>query len=168
MTQLHPEAITYLAEVPPGVDGIDATLAMMQHIVADYKTDSYIVGLARGIIESVPPKEYAAEARAIFDYVRANIRYTQDVDGVEYVQSPLITLQTGHGDCDDQATLLATLLAAVGKKTRFVAAGFNGGDIEHVWTEVKIKDRWFAADTTEDYDFGWRPPHVTQRLVRYN
>lgn len=165
---LHPEATTFLAEIPPGPDGIVATLAMMQDVVAEYKHNRYIRELATQIIESVPQKRYGAESRAIFYYVRDNVRYTQDPDGLEYVQSPLVTLISGHGDCDDQATLLASLLASVGRKTRFVAAGFEGGELEHVWAEVLIGDRWFAADTTEDHDFGWRPPRITQRIVRRN
>jgi transglutaminase-like putative cysteine protease len=166
--EMHPEAQTFLSEVPPGIDGIEATLALMQSVVSEYKYQPQIVALARSIIDDVPQKSYGAESRAIFEYVRSRVRYTQDVDGMEYVQSPLVTLATQHGDCDDQATLLATLLAAVGRKTRFVAAGFNGGEVEHVWTEVWLKDRWFAADTTEDHDFGWRPPNITVRLIRNN
>lgn len=166
--RLHPEAATFLAEIPPGPDGIGATLVLMQDIVSEYKHNKEIRDLATRIIESVPQKSYGAEARAVFNYVRDHVRYTQDPDGMEYVQSPIVTLQTGHGDCDDQATLLATLLASIGKKTRFYAAGFDGGDLEHVWAEVLIGDRWFAADTTEDHEFGWRPPRITQRLIRTN
>lgn len=168
MPRLHPEAATFLAEIPPGTDGIEATLALMQRVVAEYKWQPEVVGLAREIVAAVPAKSYAQEARALFDFVRANVRYTRDVEGLEYVQAPDITLEVGHGDCDDHATLLAALLAATGHKTRFVAAGFNGGDLEHVWVETLIGDRWFAADTTENRDFGWRPPFITQRIVRYN
>lgn len=165
----HPEVDTFLVRIPGGEAGIRATLAVMGEIVREYKKEIDLIQFARNIIAPVPPKHYAAEAAALFEFVRENVRYTQDVDGVEVVQTPENTIMLGHGDCDDMATLLATLLAAIGKKTRFVAGGFNGGPIEHVWTEVLIGDRWFAMDATElDFEFGERPPGMTSSIVFHN
>lgn len=169
MSLLHPEVSSYLASIPDGEAGTEATLAVMGRIVREYKKHSDVIAVARGIVDQVPPKHYAAEAAAIFQYVQREVRYTQDVDGVEVVQTPDKTILLGHGDCDDMAVLLATLLAAVGKKTRFVAGGFESGPIEHVWVEVLIGDRWFAMDPTEiDYEFGDRPPGVTSSLIWHN
>lgn len=169
MSLLHPEVDTFLASIPDGQAGTEATLAVMGRVTRDYKKNPEVIAAARAIIEAVPPKHYAAEAAIIFQYVQREVRYTQDVDGVEVVQTPDKTMILGHGDCDDMAVLLATLLAATGKRTRFVAGGFDGGPIEHVWVEVLIGDRWFAMDPTEiDYEFGDRPPGVTSSLVWHN
>lgn len=169
MPKLHPEVESYVASIPDGQAGTEATLAIMGRMVRDYKKQPEIIAVARGIVESVPPKAYAAESAAIFQYVQREVRYTQDVDGIEVVQTPDKTIMLAHGDCDDMAVLLATLLAAVGKKTRFVAGGFENGPIEHVWVEVLIGDRWFAMDPTEtDWDFGDRPPGVTDVLIWTN
>lgn len=169
MSLPHPEVETFLARIPGGDAGIRATLAVMGEIVREYKKEIDLIQFARNVIAPVPPKHYAAEATALYEFVRDTIRYTQDVDGVEVVQTPENTIMLGHGDCDDMSVLLATLLAAVGKRTRFVAAGFDGGPIEHVWVEVLIGDRWFAMDPTEiDWEFGDRPPGITSQMVWHN
>jgi len=166
---VHPEVDVLLQRIPDGDAGIRSTLAVMGEIVKAYKKDIAVITFARDLIADVPAKNYAAEAQTIFDWVQTNIRYTQDADGVEVVQTPDNTIIMGHGDCDDMAVLTATLLAAVGKKTRFVAAGFDGGPPEHVWTEVLIGERWFAMDPTEiDFNFGDRPPGVTSGIVWHN
>lgn len=167
--RLHPEVEIFVGSIPDGVAGIEATLATMGAIVREYRRNPEVRGVALEILESVESKNYVGEARALFHYVQRTIRYTQDPDGVEWVQTPDKTILIGHGDCDDMATLLATMLASVGKPTRFVAAGFNGGPIEHVWTEVKIGGRWFAMDPTEiEAEFGWKPPGITETRVWHN
>lgn len=165
--RLHPEVESIVVSIPDGVAGTEATLAVMGRMVRDYKRRPDVIDAAREIIESVPPKQYAAEAAAIFQYVQREMRYTLDVDGMEVVQTPDKTMMLGHGDCDDLSVLLATLLAATGKPTRFIVA-FNDDDSGHVWTEVLIGNRWFAMDPTEaDYEFGDRPP-MNQSLVWHN
>jgi transglutaminase-like putative cysteine protease len=144
----------------------------MSEVVNAYKRDDEIKATARDIIAMVPRKNYSQEARLLFYFVRDEIRYTRDTDGLEVVQTPDKTLAMGHGDCDDMSALLASLLAAVGHKTRFFAAGFYGGPIEHVWVETLIGgrdgNRWFAMDPTEELDFGQRPPGITSTMLWNN
>jgi transglutaminase-like putative cysteine protease len=139
----------------------------MSALVHQYQNNDELRAVARDVISAVPSKSYSAEARVLFYFVRDEIRYTRDPNRFELVQSPDKTLAFGHGDCDDMSVLLATLLESVGHPTRFIAAGFMGGPIEHVWVETKIGgrdgNRWFAMDATEsELDFGERPPGITQ------
>jgi transglutaminase-like putative cysteine protease len=158
----------FLASIPDGLDGIAATMRVMAQIVRQWRTHPEIITPAREIVAEVPGKDYYGEAAEVFDYVQSNVRYVRDVDGVETVQTPLVTLAQAAGDCDDMATLLATLLSAIGHPTRFVAAAFNGNpDLEHVWTETKIGPSWYAADPTEQVEFGWRPPRISSRLIQW-
>jgi transglutaminase-like putative cysteine protease len=157
----------FLAEIPDGPDGIALTLREMARIVRDWRTHPEVIDLARQIVAELPGKDYFNEAALLHEYVQENVRYVRDVEGVETIQTPLVTLAQAAGDCDDQVILTATLLNAIGHPTRFVAAGFNGGDFEHVWTETKIGNSWYAADTTEPVPFGWRPPRITSRLIQY-
>jgi transglutaminase-like putative cysteine protease len=165
---LNASPAAFLAEIPDGPDGIAFTLREMARIVREWRTHPEIIGLARDIVADVRNKDYYAEAAALHEYVQSNIRYVKDVEGAETIQTPLVTLAQAAGDCDDQAILLATLLNAIGHPTRLVAAGFNGSpDFEHVWAETKIGPSWYAADTTEPVEFGWRPPRITVRMVQY-
>lgn len=157
-----------LGVIPDGQPGIEATLALMSRVVFEYKKNLQINELASDIIRFIPGKSYAQEARALFEWVRSNIRYQRDINGVEVIQSPTVTIASQHGDCDDMSILLAVLLETAGHPTKFVAAGFGGGDIEHVWVETLIGDRWFAMDPTEQQPFGWRPPGITSRLTVHN
>ena len=158
----------YLAAIPDGPDGIAATLRLMAQIVREWRTHPEVITLARQIVAHVPGKDYYGEASALFDYVQGSVRYVRDVDGVETIQTPLVTLSQAAGDCDDQAVLLATLLSAIGHPARFVAGAFNGNpDFEHVWTETRIGNSWYAADPTEPVTFGWRPPRLTNRMIQW-
>lgn len=162
-----------LIQIPEGVPGIETTLEIMSEVVNLYKRDDELKAIAQDIIAVVPSKSYAQEARLLFYFVRDEIRYTRDTDNLEVVQTPDKTLAIGHGDCDDMSLLLAVLLSSVGHPTRFVAAGFHGGPIEHVWVETLIGgrdgNRWFAMDPTEqDLDFGQRPPGITETVIVNN
>lgn len=157
-----------LLAIPDGPAGIAVTLAYMVAWARQYKTDPAMRALARQIIASVPEKNWTAEADAIRTYVRNTIRYTQDVYGVESLQTPPDTLQFGQGDCDDQALLVATLLLAAGHPARFVAFAFNGpGEYEHVYTETLIGSRWYGLETTEAGAYlGWRPETNYSTMIR--
>ena len=157
-----------LAGLPEGIDGVRATLGIMRQLVKAFRVHPRILELARQIIEGVPQKAFAREAEAIFKWVRSNIRYTQDIDGVETLQSPIATLDSKHGDCDDQATLLAALLNAAGHPARFVAIGFEPDRFEHVIVETLVGDQWLPADTTEPDQFGtypWNPADVVTKII---
>jgi transglutaminase-like putative cysteine protease len=108
------------------------------------------------------------EIKRIHAYVRDNIRYLRDIHGVETLQSPPETLRRGYGDCDDKATLAATLLAAIGHPSRFVAIGRAPGKFSHVYVETRIGPRWISLETTEPVDVGWSPSGVLARMVAHN
>jgi transglutaminase-like putative cysteine protease len=155
----------YLAAIPPGDDGIAATLSLMARIARAYSKLPQFYVLAREITRDVESKDAFGEATAIYDFVRENVRYTGDIEGVESVQTPDRTLDLASGDCDDQSIMVATLALSLGLKARFQAAGLRGGDLEHVWPEIAIGDSWYAVDTTEPGGVGWRPPGITKRLI---
>ncbi|MGH7886256.1 MAG: transglutaminase-like domain-containing protein [Candidatus Binatia bacterium] len=157
----------YLAAIPPGDDGIAATLSLMARIARAYSKLPQFYVLSREIANAagIEGKDHAGEAESIYDFVRENVTYRRDIDGVESLQTPERTLALASGDCDDQATLVATLAKTLGFPARYVAAGINGSDLVHVWTELKIGESWYAADTTEANGFGWRPPGITKRMI---
>lgn len=97
------------------------------------------------------------EIGTLFNFVRSNIRYIQDINNVETIRDPLATLQLGRGDCDDMVTLLSTLLETIGYTTKFVAIGFQAGYFDHVYLEVIEPDSgsWLALDPTEPNAMGW-------------
>jgi transglutaminase-like putative cysteine protease len=127
--------------------------------------------LAAGIVPGISrDQQWTAQISSIFEWVRSNIAYVQDVTDVETLQTPAATIQMGGGDCDDQVTLLCALLEGAGFHTRLVACGFADDNFEHVFCQVQLPDqsRWFSLDPTERYPMGWKPPGIVSVMTKDN
>ena len=86
--------------------------------------------------------------------------------GVETVQSPTVTLSLGAGDCDDHSGLVAGLAMAVGIPARLRVIGYTDDHLVHIFPELFVNGRWYAADTTEPQrGFGWRPKRLPVERV---
>lgn len=159
-----------LMGLPPGPAGTAATLGIMRKLARDAVTAP--TQLARNQALQVfknsglRARDWIGEAQALQRFVQNCIRYVRDPDGVELVQTPEVTLKLRTGDCDDQATLLASMLKATGHPAKFVAVGINGGPFSHVLVETKINSKWIAAETILKKHFGWYPPDATSRYER--
>lgn len=157
-----------LMDLPPGPDGIRETLKLMKTLVKAGKTNSIILNKARELVKLLPPKDWYAEVNALWTYVSKAIRYTRDIRNVETIFYPWETLQQASGDCDDKATLLASMLEAIGHPTRFIAVGFQPGTYSHVYVETLIGRNWVPLETTENVPMGWKPPGITSVMMLYN
>jgi len=153
-----------LAVIPSGERGTKATLEVMARLVRERRTDTIIRALVESIIQFVPEKDAIAEASAVQQWVRDNIRYTADVADVETLKDPVMLLQSRYGDCDDKSTLVAALLQTIGYPVRFVAIAFPHEEFSHVYAEVEIDGQWIAVETTEPVELGWFPENVAQYM----
>lgn len=160
-----------------GPAGTRQTLDAMAELARAGRRDPLIRKTSFNLLRGVAPKDWDGELMRLHRFVQSQIRYTRDpvdtlssarVRGVEYLATPRATLQSQAGDCDESATLLSSLLGAVGHPTRFVAVGLNGRPFSHVYLETPTsKGTWLSAETTEPVDIGWTPRNVTSRLIRY-
>lgn len=157
-----------VTQVPEGPAGVRETLKVMRRLVRHFKHNLTIHSLASEIISEITGKDFPGEVDCLFHWVRENIRYQKDINETETISTPLETLASGFGDCDDSATLLATMLETTGHKTRFKAVGFSWGVLSHVYTQTQIGDHWFALDTTEPNRMGWEPPGIVTAMLIYN
>lgn len=157
-----------LMGIPSGKQGTLATLKIMRGLVRRYKTNLQIRLLAQKITRSLPSKNYTREADALFQFVRDRVRYVRDVRGVETVQTPIATLKTGSGDCDDQVVLLAALLESIGHPTRFVACGFMSDLLTHVFLQTKIGEKWVSLDPIMNWPLGKSAPNIKTRMIMRN
>lgn len=159
-----------LALIPSGPAGVRATLEQMARIVRQYRKHPLIRQLAVELVRDLPEltrgrKDFPAQVRALWQFVRSWIRYVRDIRNVETLHSPVRLLKNRAGDCDDQAILLASLLEAIGHGTRFVAMGFAPGRYSHVLAETWLGGRWVPLETTIERPFGWDPPDQLERMV---
>lgn len=121
---------------------------------------------AAEIIKNLPPKKWAAEAAIIQRWVRDNIRYTKDINGVETLHTAEKVLELGYGDCDDKTILAASMLESVGHPTRLKAVGFAPGNLSHVYPEVMLGRKWVPVETTmAGWELGQAPPGIRNTMV---
>ncbi|ELZ44644.1 transglutaminase domain-containing protein [Halorubrum coriense DSM 10284] len=78
-----------------------------------------------------------SQAAAIHQYLNENITYVPDPSTKNYVAPPEETLETGAGDCDCQAVLVASMLEAIGATTRLVLCESVSGN-RHLLAEVHL------------------------------
>jgi transglutaminase-like putative cysteine protease len=136
-----------LLSIRSGSGGVTDTLKLMGQLAKQYKVDPLVRQTAVRAVSHAPEKDDLAEAAALQDWVRTNIRYTGDVLDVETLHTPVYTLQELAGDCDDQATLLATMLMAIGIPAAFCAVGVDGEPFSHVMAFAGLR--------------GYNPPYVS-------
>jgi transglutaminase-like putative cysteine protease len=147
-----------LSGLPDGVAGTRATLKIMARLVKQFKKDPTINLLALELTRGLPSYDSMAEICALQRFVRDRIRYVMDVDGVETLRTPLVTLNMEAGDCDDKATLLCSLLSTIGYPCQFIAVGFDGENFSHVMAAAKLGTRVVPCETIlPNVSPGWFP-----------
>ena len=156
-----------LLDIPSGAAGVRVTLRLMRDLVRQYRTDVNLRHTAASLVQHLPQKDWAGQVRTLHEFVRDGIRYIRDVNGVETVQTPDVTLRVKYGDCDDKATLLATMLESIGHPARFVAVGFKEPErYSHVFVETPIGEKWRTLETTVDVPAGWTPRGIKARMIQ--
>ena len=88
------------------------------------------------------------QSKALYYFVRDQIKYVPDARFHDRLESPLTVLQTGGADCEDMAVLNIALQKAIGNQTRLV---FISG---HAYAQISIPDyrdgKWNNLDATCD------------------
>jgi len=119
-------------------------------------------------VRACPDRGEGCELAALFHLVKANVRYTGDIHGIDTYQSPVRTLHFGGGDCDDHASLLCALASCLGFQTGFRVVSTQGKSWEHIYAIAGAPKRApagvVALDTTVPSSWpGWEPPNLTHR-----
>jgi transglutaminase-like putative cysteine protease len=136
------------------------TIGYMIKFAKEYSRNLDIRSIAEQVCRSLEPGDYASEILAINFWVDKNIRYIRDIDGAEFLKTPVATVQTGTGDCDDIATVMAALMISAGNIVRFaivdLSSGGGGGqpNYSHVFCQVFLPDdqQWITCDPVAGKD----------------
>jgi transglutaminase-like putative cysteine protease len=142
---------------------IEERLASIQDLIYKSIQDPEMRKLALQITSHCPERDGECEAKAVYDWVKDNVRYTGDVgaikqpdgsiEGIDLYQSARRTVEFSGGDCDDQSILVATLLAHNGLTPRLrVMKESSNEDFSHIFPLSGLPKnnptRWVALDTT--------------------
>ncbi len=111
----------------------------------------------------------AATARAIYDWLQANMRYAgylpQDLGALQ----GLLTLR---GDCTEYADLAVALARANGLPARMIGGYVADGDLAprpqdyHNWAEVYVDGRWLVLDAQKGNDLVQPERYIAYRIYR--
>lgn len=152
------------------INNLDDRIVHLRKLAQAGKKDPAVYEFARRAVNAkcgaswcVPEKDNLAEARALFQAVRKNVRYTSDIAGVDSYQKPGHTLSLRTGDCDDYSTLACALAGSLGMPTRFkVIRTKDAPTWNHIYAQIGFPRRgprkWISFDASVDMPFGWEPP----------
>lgn len=152
MLMLWADRKLYQRPLPEGDRGTSLTVDVMRSLARRDMSSPRVWRVAEEILHGTPDGT-PARLRA---WLYRHTRFYPDPPGVELVKSPDAALQEIEeegflsGDCDDVATLGASLALACGLPARFRLLGWDPlGPYAHVLTEVWTRDcRWADLDVT--------------------
>jgi transglutaminase-like putative cysteine protease len=150
-------------QIPRGSRGALATARLIARLIQEGAKDFYVRQKAINIFRAcgVRAKDRLGEVRALFEWVRRNIRYTRDIFQVELLHTARRMLELRAGDCDDMTILLGAMLVSTGHPVRLALAGFRPDrphSYSHVYPETLVRGHWLAVDATMNRPIGWAPP----------
>jgi len=136
--------------------------------------DPAVIALAQAL--TVNEADPFSKARAIYDWMRANIRYVALFVGETAARPHRVidVLHNRYGDCKDHVALFGALLAAAGIRnepaliglgpvyTLPSVPGYGASAINHVIVWIPELER-FADTTSGGIAFGYLPPAVMDR-----
>lgn len=159
----------FVYRIPKGTRGTLVTARLIARLIRDGAKDFYVRQKAIEIFRvcRVPAKDRDGEVRALFDWVRRNVRYTRDIFRVELLHTARRMLELRAGDCDDMTILLGAMLLATGHPVRLALVGFRPERphiYTHIYPEVNIRGRWTPIDATVHRPLGWAPPALWKRI----
>lgn len=117
----------YFLRIP--YTSLKRVLKEMQKLITQFSGDPRIrdlvfrvtTGLSADPRSGLPNmRNFDGVAQTIYRWINTHIRYVRDPVDIEWLQSPIVTLQKGMGDCDDLSILAASMLRSVGITTQFV------------------------------------------------
>ena len=146
--------------IPNDMRGIAFEILKMKDYVLHFSGDPLVITTARKIVRMCPPKDLRCEQKHIFEWLKAHTRYVLDPRYREVLVTPARLLKeiaqygVAQEDCDGLATLLATMLHALGHHVRFRFGGTKGIGIHHVWVRAWNGSRWVDMDLAEQLRYG--------------
>ena len=152
------------------VTSLQQRIRFIQGRVLKGETDPQIYTIARKIVSRrcgddwcIMEKDNLGEAKAIFDFMRKNVRYTSDSLNIDTFQNPILTIKLGTGDCDDHAATTCALLLSIGIPCRLkVVQTTDSNQPNHIYAQAGFPranpQKWLTMDSSVKVPFGWEVP----------
>ena len=150
---------------------LDDVKSSINHLLEKSSQDEKIRELSTAIVANKPDP-----IAAIFDWVKGNVTYTPDPEGVEgpieLFISPARMVKDFNqgkplaGDCDDMALLTTALCRSIGIKANIVLLDIKGQGIDHAITQAySDKLGWINLDPSSEPPLGWELKYYQKVVV---
>ena len=133
----------------------------IRQIAADILTQKTIVSGTTNLGWAIKQKDYLAELKAIFKWVRENIRYQFDPVNKDIIESPFTTIKLKLADCDGLTVLIGSLAQSMGYPVviKIIKQG-DTGRMYHIYPLVGIPPSnprgWIALDAIFNKPIGYQ------------
>ena len=156
--------------IPNGIAGTHATVREIVRLIRQGTQNAQARLAAVEAVRNCPWKDKRAEAEAIFNWIRANIRFTYDPEGAELLQDVEAILRYRASDCDDMVILGGSMLRSVGVPVRIVIIASDPSAPEsfnHIYLQTETRPgSWTGFDPSViDSRVGWEPPRFTRKEI---
>ena len=142
------------------VSSLDDRIQIISKMIKAGKANPKIRELVSKILhdKSVEEKDWDAEVEAVFEWVRENVRYTRDTEGLDTYTEPLKTVELAIGDCDDLSILIGSMLGAIGYPFKLKVVSMTGAGWDHVYPLVGMPPfaptKWIPLDASIELPLG--------------
>lgn len=147
----RPAPASKFLQLGEGPQTVDRFVSELQRFKMEPAEIVRVRRVALGLVQDLPPNADVLEVKALWQFVRDEIRYVRDVRGIDTLQTPTKTLELHQGDCDDKSLLLSALLESIGYATRFtVAATMPRASYNHVYVEAFVPKlgKWIPLESS--------------------
>lgn len=147
--------------IKSGAD-LDDTLEHIAHIVyREYKTVKELAFELKG-------RSVGETSENIWNYIRLNIQYQLDKDGLEELRTPNRTIRDGIGDCDDFTILTSCILMNLGIPHELrIAAYEQKGVFQHIYiASIDQTGNTYIIDAVPDIPhFNYEEPYIDIKTI---
>ena len=116
-------------------------------------------------------KDYKCYLKHILEWVRANIKYVRDPEGLDTFQTAQRTLELGIADCDDFTILIASMLIVIGIPVLLKIVSTDGITYSHIYPLAGLPPQepteWIAMDATVPKPLGYEATHKIKKQKVY-
>lgn len=150
---LAPDGTVHRIPLDPRAPDAWTIISAIQFVIEQFGRDPRIRAATLPLISSRINNDVRNNATTIANWVMRKMVYLADPDGGEFIQTPLVLLNTigqkgfAYGDCDDHVVLLGAMLISLGIPTRAVAVKLHGSDVyNHVVIEYMAQGQPILVD----------------------
>jgi len=129
---LAPDGTVHRIPLDPKAPDAWSIISAIQFVIEQFGRDPRIRAATLPLLTSRINNDIKSHANTVAHFVMQRMVYLPDPDGGEFIQTPLVLLNTigkngvAYGDCDDHVVLLGAMLTAIGIPTRAVAVKLHG------------------------------------------